>query len=163
MSRRIQPYISDINYARLTALSAQPGKSVGLITDAALDAYFASSPDGVGGHAILRRLDTLTRQFDRLEQKDLIIGETLALFIRYFMMTTPAVPAERQEAARTAGDLRFESFLEQLGIDLQAGKRILQRVAETVMIDETDLFTDEELDRLHLPAPEKKNGRRKDA
>jgi hypothetical protein len=153
MSRRIQPYISDLNYARITALAAQPGKSIGPLVDAALDAYFASAPDGIGGHAILRRLDTLTRQFDRLEQKDLIIGETLALFIRYFMMTTPPVPAERQQAARTAGDLRFESFIEQLGIDLQSGRRILQRISEDIMLDETDLFTDEELDRLHMEKP----------
>lgn len=158
MNRRIQPYISAINHARLTALATQPNKSLSAIVDAALDSYFAACPDSVGGHALLRRLDTLTRQFDGLQQKDLVIGETLALFIRYFMMVMPPVPPERQEAARAAGDLRFESFVTQIGIDIQSGKRILQRVVDEFLIDESDLFTDEELDRLHAPAPDREKG-----
>ncbi|MEO0883031.1 MAG: hypothetical protein AAFY34_09880 [Pseudomonadota bacterium] len=163
MTVRIHPYVSEMNHARLTALSRQPRQSVSTIVDVALTNYFASSPDGVGGHALLRRLDTVTRQIGRLEEKDLIIGETLALFIRYFMMTTPPVPADRQEVARAAGDLRFESFLEQLGIDLQSGKRILEQVVRNLFIDETDLFTDAELDRLHQPAPTIENGEVHDA
>jgi len=81
MSVRIHPYISEMNQARLKALAARPRQNESRIVNTALDAYFASSPDGIAGHAILRRLDRLTRQFDRLEQKDLVLGETLALFI----------------------------------------------------------------------------------
>lgn len=158
MTVRIQPYISDNNHARLIALASQPNKTLSGIVDAAIDAYFASSPDGVGGHALLRRFDTTKRQIDRLERQGLWNSEALALFIRYFMMSTPAVPAERQDAARAAGDLRFESFLDQLGIDIQSGKRTIQRAVEEFMIDEADLFTTEELDRLHRPAPKPDQG-----
>ena len=152
---RIHPYVSVVNYTRLNVLASQPFKTESGIVDEALDAYFASSPDGLGGHAILRGMDRLTGQFDRLERNDLLIGETLALFIRYFMMTTPPVPAERQEAARAAGDLRFESFVDQLGIELQAGRRLLQRALETILLDEADLLTSNDLDQLHQPAPDR--------
>ena len=155
MSVRIHPYISELNHARLSALATRPRQSISTIVDNALEAYFTSSPDSLGGHAILRRLDRLTRQFDRLEQKDLVLGETLALFVRYFMMITPPVPADRQDAARAAGDLRFETFIDQLGIELQAGRRLLQRAIDQVLLDESDLFTSAELDKLHVPAPER--------
>jgi hypothetical protein len=155
MSVRIHPYISELNHARLSALATRPRQSISTIVDTALEAYFTSSPDSLGGHAILRRLDRLTRQFDRLEQKDLVLGETLALFVRYFMMITPPVPADRQDAARAAGDLRFETFIDQLGIELQAGRRLLQRAIDQVLLDESDLFTSAELDKLHVPAPER--------
>ena len=157
MSVRIHPYISELNYARLKAMASRPlRQSESSIVNNALEAYFTSSPDSMGGHAILRRLDRLTRQFDRLEQKDLVIGETLALFVRYFMMVTPPVPADRQDAARAAGDLRFETFIDQLGIELQAGRRLLQRAIDQVLLDEADLFTSAQLDQLHVPAPERK-------
>lgn len=153
MSVRIHPYISELNHARLKALAARPQQNESGVVDKALDTYFSSSPDSLGGHAILRRLDRLTRQFDRLEQKDLVLGETLALFVRYFMMITPPVPADRQDAARAAGDLRFETFIDQLGIELQAGRRLLQRALDQVLLDESDLFSSAQLDALHVPAP----------
>ena len=153
MSVRIHPYISELNHTRLITLSAQPRHSISTITDDALEAYFSSLPDSFGGHAILRRLDHLTGQFDRLEKQDLVLGETLALFVRYFMMVTPPVPADRQDAARAAGEIRFETFIDQLGIELQAGRRLLQRAIDQVLLDESDLYASSQLDRLHIPAP----------
>ena len=154
MKPRIQPYISRDNHERLQTLGRHPNTSESRIVDEALTAYFSGAADTIGGHAILRRLDRLTRQFDRLEQKALGQGETLALFVRYFMVTPP-VPKEAQEAAQAQGDVRFESFLDQLARDLQSGRRILQRAMEDALADETDFFTEDELKRLHQPAPDR--------
>lgn len=155
MSVRIHPYVSELNHARLIALANRPHQNMSTLVNAALDASFSASPDSIGGHAILRRLDRLTRQFDRLEKKDLLLGETLALFVRYFMMVTPPVPISEQDAAKAAGDLRFESFVDQLGIELQAGRRLLQRALDQVLLDASDLYTQTELDKLHVPAPDR--------
>ena len=155
MRPRLQPYVSETNFALVCAQAKRPGNSVSRIVDDALSLYYSSQADGVGGQAIIRRLNRLTRQFDRLEQKNLVLGETLGLFVRYYMMATPPVPAERQDAAKRQGDLRFESFLEQLGIELQSGRRLLQPAIDSVMTDEADYFTSAELDRLHQPAPDR--------
>lgn len=155
MKARIHPYISDLNYARLSALAARPDKTISTVTDDAFSAYFTSIKDDERDAAIIRRLDRLTRQFDRLEKHDTVVGETLALYVRYFLMVTPQVPAVQLDAARAKGEQQFEAFLDQLGRDLQSGKRHLERAVDDVIADATDFFTDAEIDRLHQPAPER--------
>lgn len=155
MSTRIRPYISDTNAALLRGLASRPNASESSIVDAALTLYVSSQADSVGGAGIIRRLDRLTRQFDRLERNDLVIKETLGLFIRYFLMVVAPVPEERQAAAKAQGEERFESFLEQLGIELKSGRRLLQAAVDSVLTDKSDFFSDDELARLHQPVPDK--------
>lgn len=153
MKPRFNIYVSDTNAARVVALNKQTGRSLTSIFDTALDDYFAGVRDDERDAAIVRRLDRLTRQFDRLEHKDTVLGETLALFIRYFLMVTPQLPADQLDAARAKGEQQFGQFVEQLGRDLQSGKRMLQRAVDDVIADASDFFTEDELERLHNPAP----------
>tara|TARA_R110000803_G_scaffold12254_1_gene35582 strand:+ start:160 stop:666 length:507 start_codon:yes stop_codon:yes gene_type:complete len=155
MKPRIHPYVSDINFARLRALAARPDKTESSVVDDALSAFFTCLKDDERDAAIIRRLDRLTRQFDRLERNGTVLGETLALFIRYFLMVTPQLAADQLDVARAKGDQQFDAFLEQLGRDLQSGRRLLQRAIDDVVADEADYFTHAELDRLHQPAPER--------
>ena len=77
----------------------------------------------------VRRLDLLTRQVERLE-RDLTIGvESLALFIRFWLTVTPALPEDAQAAAQAKGRERFESFLEILGRRLAKGNTLLREVS----------------------------------
>ena len=153
MKRRVHPYISELNAARLQALGRRPDRSESSIVDEALTDYFERVANDERDAAIVRRLDRLTRQFDRLEQKDTVLGETLALFVRYFLMVTPQLPTSQLDAARARGDEQFDLFLEQLARDLQGGKRVLQRAVDDVLVSETAFFTEEDLDRLNNPAP----------
>ncbi len=91
------------------------GLSKSSIIAAALASFL--SPDSADQReaAIGKRLDRLTRQFDKLERDQNILIETLALFIRYYLSVTPAVPEAHQEAARAQGQARFEQFVQQLG------------------------------------------------
>lgn len=163
MSIRIHPYISEINHARLMALADRPQQSISKIVNTSLDAYFTSSPDSLGGHAVMRGMARLTGQYRELEKTSLVIRETLSLYVRYFMMITPPVPADRQDAAQAAGDLRFETFVDQLGIELQSGRHSLQRAVDMVLLDESDLYSAAQLDALHVPAPETDGGSKVDA
>ncbi|MEO1304138.1 MAG: CopG family transcriptional regulator [Pseudomonadota bacterium] len=154
MKPRIHTYISETNFVRLHAEAKKPGQSLWSVVDDALKAYLGGDADRQKEALVARRLDRLTRQFDRLERNDTVLGETLALFIRYFLMVTPQLPANQLDAARAKGDQQFDQFLEQLGRDLQSGKRLLQRAVDDVIADETSFFSEEDLDRLHRPAPE---------
>lgn len=155
MKSRINVHISDLNVAKLQALALRRGRTQTDLVDAALTEYFTDSSRDERDAAIVRRLDRLTRQFNRLEQKDTVLGETLALFIRYFLMVTPSLPTSQIDAARAEGEKQFNLFIEQLGRDLQSGKRVLQRAVDEAIAEENQFFTEEELDRLHNPAPER--------
>ena len=163
MKPRLHPYVSEFNHARVRALAARPNETESSVVDRALTAFFTEAHDDQRDAVLLRRLDRLTRQFDRLEQKDTVLGETLALFVRYFLTVTPPLPPAHMDAARAKGEERFEAFLAQLGRDLQAGKRILQRAVDEALADETDFFTEDELSRLHQPAPERTKKRATEA
>jgi hypothetical protein len=155
MKPRLHPYVSHDNYVRLRAMAARPGETESAIVDRALSAFFAGHHDDKRDAAIIRRLDRLTRQFDRLERNDLILNELTALFVRYFLTVTPPLPPSQMEAARAQGSARFERFVETLGRDLRAGRRLLQRAMDEIVADESDFLTEAELDRLHQPAPAK--------
>jgi hypothetical protein len=157
MKPRINMYVSELNYARLYAAASRPGNTLSGIIDQALDDYFAGIREDERESAMLRRLDRMTRQFNRIEQKNVVIGETLALYVRYFLMVTPQLPSDQIDIARAKGDQQFDQFLDQLGRDLQCGKRLLQRAVDDVIAEQAEFFSEDDLERLQNPARAKSN------
>jgi len=153
MKPRIQPYISPETHHRLQAMAKRPGLSESAIVERALVAYFSGEADNQREAAINRRLDRLTRQFGRIERDNLVLAETLATFVHYFLTVTPPVPANQVEAARAKGDLRFDLFVRQVAEALRSGQRILQNAVEDVTADAAGLDRD----------PEHSNAERADA
>jgi hypothetical protein len=142
MKPRIQPYISPETHHRLQAMAKRPGLSESAIVDRALIAYFSGEADNQREAAINRRLDRLTRQFGRIERDNLVLAETLATFVHYFLTVTPPVPANQVEAARAKGDLRFDLFVRQVAEALRSGQRILQNAVEDVTAEATSFGSD---------------------
>ena len=56
-----------------------------------------------------KRLDKLTRQFERLERDQTILIETMALFVRYYLSVTTPIPEAHQDAARAKGAVASSS------------------------------------------------------
>ena len=139
MKPRIQPYISPENFHWLKAMAKRPGLSESTIIDGAVTAYRAGESDNKREAAINRRLDRLTRQFGRSERGNLVLAETLATFVHYFLTVTPPVPANQVEAARAKGDLRFDLFVRQVAEALRSGQRILQNAVEDVTAEAASL------------------------
>jgi predicted transcriptional regulator len=106
---------------RLDELAAMKGLSKSAIVAAALASFL--SPEGADRReaAIARRLDKLHTQGERFGRDQLILIETLALFIRVYLSVSTPIPEGHQEAARAQGKARFEQFIAQLGRDLQRG------------------------------------------
>ena len=139
MKPRIQPYISPENFHWLKAMAKRPGLSESTIIDGAVTAYRAGESDNKREAAINRPLDRLTRQFGRIERDNLVLAETLATFVHYFLTVTPPVPANQVEAARAKGDLRFDLFVRQVAEALRSGQRILQNAVEDVTAEAASL------------------------
>jgi hypothetical protein len=141
MSRtRLNVFLEFEHAKRLDELATMKGLSKSSIIAAALASFL--SPDGGDRReaAIARRLDQLTRQFDKLERDQNILIETVALFVRYYLSVSLPVPEPHQEAARAQGRARFEQFVQQLARHLQRGNSLVREVHEEVFPDETRFF-----------------------
>lgn len=141
MSRaRLNIFLEPDHARRLAQLAGMKGVSKSAIIAAALSSYL--SPDGGDRReaAIAKRLDKLTRQFDRLERDQTILIETVALFVRYTLTVNAPIPAAHQDAARAQGRERFQQFVDQLARHLQKGRSLVKDVHEEVFPDRSKFF-----------------------
>jgi hypothetical protein len=141
MSRaRLNIYLEYHHAKRVGELASMKGLSKSGIVAAALDSFL--SPDGGDRReaAIARRLDQLTRQFDKLDRDQTILIETVGLFIRHYLSVSLPIPEAHQEAARAQGRGRFDQFIQQLSRHLQRGKSLVREVHEEVFPDESQFF-----------------------
>ena len=129
---RLNIFIEPEHAKRLDQVAAHKGVSKSAVIAAALASFL--SPDGEDQReaAIAKRLDRLSRQFDRLERDQNVLIETVALYIRYFLTVTIPMPAGQQEAARAQGRARYVQFIEQLARHIQRGRSLVREVHEDV-------------------------------
>jgi len=109
-----------------------------LIVEAALASHL--SPDGADRleAALARRLDRMSRQLERLERHVTISNEALALFVRFWLTSTPPLPDTAQTAAQAKGRERYEGFVEALGRRLARGQTLAKEVSRDVGVEKRD-------------------------
>ncbi len=129
---RLNIFIEPEHAKRLDQVAAHKGVSKSAVIAAALASLL--SPDGEDQReaAIAKRLDRLSRQFDRLERDQNVLIETVALYIRYFLTVSIPVPEGQQEAARAQGRARYLQFIEQLARHIQRGRSLVREVHEDI-------------------------------
>jgi predicted transcriptional regulator len=127
MSRgRLNVFLEREHAKQLEELATVRGLSKSAVVAAALTAFL--SPEGADRReaVIARRLDKLHTQSERFGRDQMILIETLALFIRVYLSASAPIPEGHQEAARAQGKARFEQFIAQLGRDLQRGSTFVK-------------------------------------
>jgi hypothetical protein len=133
MSRaRLNLFIEPEHARRLTQVAAMKGVSKSSIIAAALASWLSPDAGDQREAAIAKRLDRLSRQFERLERDQSILIETLALYVRYFLTVSTPVPEAHQEAARAQGKARYTQFVEQLGRHLMRGQSLVKEVHQEI-------------------------------
>lgn len=102
------------------------------IIEAALLSFL--SPDGPERleAALARRLDRLSRQLERAEQNITISNEAIALFVRFWLTTTPPLPDTGQAAAKASGNERYRAFIEALGRRVETGASLAREISQDV-------------------------------
>lgn len=114
----------------LADFAARRDQSQSMIAEAAI-ASFLSPDDAERREAIVaKRLDQLDRRIARLERDVGIAIETLAVFIRFWLATTPALPEPAAKAAKAKVGERYEAFITALGRRLAQGPKLRQEVSE---------------------------------
>ena len=129
MKERLSVYLDPHVMRSLIDYADRRGKSKSLVAEAAIASFL--SPDAAERQeaTLARRLDRLARQTERLERDVGIAVETLALFVRFWLMATPALPEQAQAAARAKGVERYHAFIEALGRRLAKGPTLLREVS----------------------------------
>lgn len=132
---RLNLFIERDHAKRLEELSAKKGVSKSSIVAAALASWL--SPDAADKReaAMAKRLDRMSRQFEKLERDQNILIETVALYVRYYLTVSTPLPESHQEAARAQGRARFEQFVEQLGRHILRGRSLVREVYEELEPD----------------------------
>jgi predicted transcriptional regulator len=100
-----------------------------LVVEAALASHL--SPDGADRleAALARRLDRMSRQIERLDRHVTISNEAIAVFVRFWLTSTPPLPDTALSAAQTKGRERYEGFIEALGRRLARGRKLSDEVS----------------------------------
>jgi hypothetical protein len=133
VKERLSVYLDPQVMRSLIDYADRRGKSKSLIAEAAISSFL--SPDAAERQeaTFARRLDRLFRQTERLERDVGISVEALALFVRFWLIATPALPEQTQAAARAKGAERYDAFVEALGRRLSKGPTLLREVSLDVM------------------------------
>jgi len=136
MSRaRLNLFIEPEHAKRLNELAIKKGVSKSSLVAAAVAAWLSPASGDQRDTAMAKRLDRLSRQFERLERDQNILIETVALYVRHYLTVSSPIPEAQQEAARAQGRLRFAQFIEQVGRRLQKGRRLFDEVQADTVLD----------------------------
>ena len=117
---------------RLADYAARKNVPQALVVEAALASHL--SPDGADRleAALARRLDRMTRQIERLERHVTISNEALAVFVRFWLVSTPPLPDTALPAAQAKGQERYQGFVEALGRRLARGRTLAEEIVSDV-------------------------------
>ena len=130
--KKLTVYLDPDVEKALTEFAARRDQSQSMIGEAAI-ASFLSPDDAERREAVVaRRLDQIDRRITRMERDVGIAVESLAVFIRFWINTTPALPEPAAQAARAKANERYEAFITALGRRLAQGPKLRQEVSEDV-------------------------------
>jgi hypothetical protein len=122
-------YLDPEIFANLEVYATRQGKPKSLVAEAAIASFLSPDDSDRREAAIARRLDRIVRVLERLERNDGVTLETIALFIRFWLTSTPALPEQSSPAARAKGAERYDRFVEALGRRLSSGSTVLKEVS----------------------------------
>tara|TARA_R110002012_G_scaffold68778_4_gene178494 strand:+ start:311 stop:739 length:429 start_codon:yes stop_codon:yes gene_type:complete len=130
---QISVYLDPDIMTMLADYAARREQSQSMIAEAAI-ASFLSPDDAEKREAVVaKRLDQLDRRIVRLERDIGISVETLAIFVRFWLATTPALPEPVAQAARAKAGERYEAFITALGRRLAKGPKLRQEIPEDLI------------------------------
>lgn len=126
---RMNVYFDPDLLKQVEALSLRRQVSKSAIIEAAVASFLSGDTTDRLEAAMSRRLDKIGRQIDTLDEDLAVLGETISLFIHFWMTITPPLPDNAKAAARAKGIERFESFMQSLGKRLATGDRFLKEMS----------------------------------
>lgn len=129
---RMNVYFDPDLLKQVEALALRRNVSKSAIIEAAVASFLSGDTAERLEAAISRRMDRIGRQLDSLDEDIAILGETVSLFIHFWLMITPPLPDNAQASAKAKGAERFKGFMQTLGRRLATGDRFLKELSRDV-------------------------------
>lgn len=129
---RLSVYLEPELARSLADYAARRNQSRSLVADAAIASFLSPDDDERREAAIVKRLDGLDRRLQRQERDVGITVEMMAVFVRFWLASTPQLPDAAQAATRAKAGERYDDFLEALGRRLAKGPKFLQEIGDDV-------------------------------
>ncbi len=127
---RLSVYLDPDLMHSLADYAARRDQSRSLIAEAAVASFLSPDADERREAAIAKRLDGIDRRLQRVERDIGITVEMMAVFIRFWLASTPQLPEASQAAARAKAGERYDNFLDALGRRLAKGPKLRQEIGE---------------------------------
>lgn len=118
--------------AALADYAARKRVTQALVVETALASFLSGDSAEHLEAALGRRLDRLSRQADRLAWHVELGNETLALFVRFWLVNNPPLPEGALAAAQAMGKERWGRFVETLNRRMEFGPRLKNEISEDV-------------------------------
>ncbi|PTW63145.1 hypothetical protein C8N35_1011196 [Breoghania corrubedonensis] len=129
---QISVYLDPDVMTMLADYAARREQPQSMIAEAAIASFLSPDHAEKREAVVAKRLDQLDRRMTRLERDVGISVETLAIFVRFWLATTPALPEPAAQAARAKAGERYEAFITALGRRLAKGPKLRQEISEDV-------------------------------
>ncbi|MDH7789005.1 putative transcriptional regulator [Ochrobactrum sp. 19YEA23] len=129
---RMNVYFDPELLKQVEALSLRRQISKSAIVEAAVASFLSGDTSDRLEAAMSRRLDKIGRQIDTLDEDLAVLGETLSLFVHFWLTMAPPLPDSVKQSARIKGNERFEGFMQNLGRRLANGDRFLKELSRDV-------------------------------
>ena len=109
---------------QLADYAARKRVSQAQLVEAAIASFL--SPDGSERleASLVRRLDRLTRQADRIAWHTELSNEALALFVRFWLTSNAPLPDTAMAAAQAMGRERYQGFVKALSRRMELGPKL---------------------------------------
>lgn len=132
--KRLSVYLDPELMRLLADFADRREQSRSLIAEAAIASFLSPDADERQEAAIVKRLDRIDRNVQRLERDIGIANEAFAIFMRSWLTSTASLSDTTQAAARAKGGERYDRFLQALGHRLAKGPRLRLEVPEDVSL-----------------------------
>jgi predicted transcriptional regulator len=131
-----QTFRLDAELVRLVAERARQRRVTRTeIVEAALASLLSADHEERLEAALTRRIDKLARGVDRLEWNIDLANEAFALFVRFWLTSTPPLPDAAGPAAQATGKKRWEGFVDSLSRRMEGGPRLADELSRDISPD----------------------------
>ena len=127
---QISVYLDPAVMKGLADYAARREQPQSAIAEAAIASFLSPDADERREAVFVKRLDQIDRRMTRLERDVGISVESLAVFIKFWLATTPALPEPAALAARAKAGERYDQFVTALGRRLAKGMKLRQEISE---------------------------------
>lgn len=139
---RMNVYFDPELLKQVETLSLRRQVSKSAIVEAAVASFLSGDTSERLEAAMSRRLDKIGRQIGTLDEDIAVLGETLSLFVQFWLAMTPPLPDSAKQSARIKGNERFEGFMQNLGRRLATGDRFLKELSRDISLGHGNLQED---------------------